>query len=80
MADWGAVAFLLAVLGRFVYTLNQFCREQYGMSYCVTDYWIYEFAKVRPSSGIVLGQHVAMTPVSCSETGCGLDKQGSCLP
>ncbi|GAX75339.1 hypothetical protein CEUSTIGMA_g2784.t1 [Chlamydomonas eustigma] len=34
------------VLGRFVYTLNQFCRDKYGMEYDVKDYWIYEYAKI----------------------------------
>lgn len=40
-----------AVLGRFVYTLNLFCKEQYSMEYGVSDYWIYEFAKVRSPKG-----------------------------
>lgn len=35
-----------AVLGRFVYALNIFCKETYGMDYDVSDYWVYEFAKV----------------------------------
>jgi len=35
-----------AVLGRFVYALNLFCKDRYGMDYAVEDYWIYEFAKV----------------------------------
>ncbi len=35
-----------AVLGRFVHTLNQFCKEHHAMEYDVKDYWIYEFAKV----------------------------------
>eukprot|EP00798_Chlamydomonas_sp_ICE-L_P024646 gene24646-10269_t len=34
------------VLGRFVYKLNQFCEEKYGMEYEVSDYWVYEYAKV----------------------------------
>jgi len=34
------------VLGRFVYALNVFCKEAYGMDYDVSDYWVYEFAKV----------------------------------
>ncbi|GIL50374.1 hypothetical protein Vafri_6587 [Volvox africanus] len=34
------------VLGRFVYALNKFCKDQYGMEYGVGDYWIYEFAKI----------------------------------
>lgn len=36
-----------AVLGRFVYALNGFCKVKYDMSYDVSDYWVYEFAKVR---------------------------------
>lgn len=39
---WAAAA----VLGRFVYALNVFCKEAYGMEYDVSDYWVYEFAKV----------------------------------
>ncbi|KAI8469855.1 MAG: hypothetical protein J3K34DRAFT_377511 [Monoraphidium minutum] len=35
------------VLGRFVFALNDFCKQQYGMSYDVADYWVYEFAKRR---------------------------------
>ncbi|EFJ48032.1 hypothetical protein VOLCADRAFT_91189 [Volvox carteri f. nagariensis] len=34
------------ILGRFVYALNQFCKDRYGMEYGVSDYWIYEFAKI----------------------------------
>lgn len=34
------------MLGRFVYALNVFCKEAYGMEYDVSDYWVYEFAKV----------------------------------
>lgn len=34
------------VLGRFVYSLNMFCKEKYQMEYQVGDYWIYEFAKI----------------------------------
>lgn len=34
------------VLGRFVYALNLFCKDRYGMDYSVGDYWIYEFAKI----------------------------------
>lgn len=35
-----------AVLGRFVHTLNAFCKEKYGMEHSVSDYWVYEFAKI----------------------------------
>lgn len=34
------------VLGRFVFALNKFCKENYGMDYQVEDYWVYEFAKI----------------------------------
>ncbi|GFR45912.1 hypothetical protein Agub_g7369 [Astrephomene gubernaculifera] len=34
------------VLGRFLFALNQFCKDRYGMEYGVSDYWIYEFAKI----------------------------------
>jgi hypothetical protein len=38
--------FAVAVLGRFVFALNEFCAKKYGMQHSVSDYWIYEFAKV----------------------------------
>ena len=34
-----------AVLGRFVHTLNLFCKDHYDMDYSIEDYWVYEFAK-----------------------------------
>ncbi|GAB4815867.1 hypothetical protein N2152v2_002913 [Parachlorella kessleri] len=34
------------VLGRFLHSLNQFCREAYGMDFDVRDYHVYDFAKV----------------------------------
>jgi hypothetical protein len=37
---------LFPVLGRFVHALNGFCRDEYGWEYDVSDYWIYEYAKV----------------------------------
>ena len=33
-------------MGRFVYSLNRFVLEKYDMKYKVSDYWIYEFAKI----------------------------------
>ncbi len=36
-----------AVLGRFLHSLNQFCHDEYDMRYSVSDYWVYDFAKVR---------------------------------
>lgn len=44
-----------AVLGRFVYALNLFCKDRYGMDYSVGDYWIYEFAKVGLGGGLRRG-------------------------
>jgi hypothetical protein len=41
---------LPAVLGRFVFALNVFCKEKYGLHHSVSDYWVYEFAKVREAS------------------------------
>lgn len=38
---------LCTVLGRFVFALNKYCKEEYGMDLAVTDYWVYEFAKAR---------------------------------
>lgn len=37
---------MFAVLGRFVHSLNNFCLEEYGLEYTVSDYHIYDFAKV----------------------------------
>lgn len=34
------------VLGRFLYTLNTFCREQHGLNFDVSDYHVYDFATV----------------------------------
>lgn len=34
------------VLGRFLHSLNKFCREEYGMQYDISDYWVYDFAKI----------------------------------
>lgn len=34
------------VLGQFVYSLNCFCKEEYSKDYSVSDYWVYEFAKI----------------------------------
>lgn len=34
------------VLGRFVYALNMYCKEAYGMDHKVEDFWVYEFAKI----------------------------------
>jgi len=34
------------VLGRFVFALNQFVLDKYGMQHQVSDYWVYEFAKI----------------------------------
>jgi 5'(3')-deoxyribonucleotidase len=36
----------LAVLGRFVHSLNKFCEEEYGITYEISDYFAYDFAKV----------------------------------
>lgn len=35
-----------AVLGRFLHSLNQFCLEEHGREYQVSDYFLYDFAKV----------------------------------
>ena len=37
--------FAPAVLGRFLHSLNKFCRDEYAMHYEVADYWAYDFAK-----------------------------------
>ncbi|PSC74997.1 NLI interacting factor-like phosphatase [Micractinium conductrix] len=34
------------VLGRFLHSLNKFCLEAYDMRYDVSDYWVYDFAKI----------------------------------
>jgi len=33
------------VLGRFVFALNEYCKDVHAMEYDVEDYWVYEFAK-----------------------------------
>lgn len=35
-----------AVLGRFIHSLNNFCLEEYGVQYDISDYHVYDFAKV----------------------------------
>ena len=35
-----------AVLGRFVHSLNEFFLDEYGLEYSVSDYNVYDFAKV----------------------------------
>lgn len=47
-----------AVLGRFLHSLNQFCAEAYGMSYDVSDYWAYDFAKAGAGCVCVWGVHL----------------------
>lgn len=37
----------LTVLGRFLHSLNKFCHEEYGLEFDISDYSVYEFAKVR---------------------------------
>lgn len=41
-----AHAGLRAVLGRFLHSLNKFCLDEYGLEYDVSDYHVYDFAKV----------------------------------
>lgn len=35
------------VLGRFLHKLNEFCKDEYGLDVDISDYHVYEFAKVR---------------------------------
>lgn len=35
------------VLGRFLHKLNGFCKDEYGLDVDISDYHVYEFAKVR---------------------------------
>lgn len=37
---------VVSVLGRFLWALNKHCLETYGMSYDISDYYIYDFATV----------------------------------
>ena len=57
---------LVAVLGRFLHSLNQFCREAYGMDFDVHDYHVYDFAKV---------SHIGVTAFSKAAT---TDALGAC--
>eukprot|EP00884_Botryococcus_braunii_P011992 jgi/Botrbrau1/20794/Bobra.0156s0024.1 len=34
------------VLGRFLHSLNKFCFEAYGLNHDISDYFVYEFAKI----------------------------------
>ena len=34
------------MLGRFLHSLNKFCKEEYGLHFDIPDYSVYEFAKV----------------------------------
>ena len=49
------IAIASTVLGRFVHALNGFVADAYGMRYGVDDYWVYEYAKVGPLDGLVVG-------------------------
>lgn len=51
------------MLGRFVHTLNLFCKDHYAMEYAVEDYWIYEFAKVSAISARVCDSAMQYTRV-----------------
>lgn len=35
-----------SVLGRFLHKLNGFCKDEYGLDVDISDYHVYEFAKV----------------------------------
>jgi len=52
-----------AVLGRFLHSLNQFCREAYGMDFNVCDYHVYDFAKVGHALVAALQQRHPVAPV-----------------
>ena len=39
--------FKKTVLGRFLHKLNGFCKDEYGLDVDISDYHVYEFAKVR---------------------------------
>ena len=51
-----------AVLGRFLFALNHFCKERYAMEDDVPDYSVYEFAKA--SSSLQSETTRALGPVS----------------
>jgi hypothetical protein len=51
----------LAVLGRFLHSLNAFCSEAYELQYDVADYWVYDFAKVCNPGHNKLRPHCAQT-------------------
>lgn len=34
------------VLGRFLYTLNQFCQEEYGIHHEISEFFIYEYKQI----------------------------------
>jgi hypothetical protein len=35
-----------AVLGRFLYSLNQFCQEEYGIHHEISEFFIYEYKQI----------------------------------
>jgi hypothetical protein len=41
-----------AVLGRFLFSLNDYYHKRFGKKYDVNDFHVYEFAKVRPPGGL----------------------------
>lgn len=53
------------MLGRFLHSLNQFCHEAYDMRYSVSDYWVYDFAKVGQGRCILLD--ALTTQSTCDE-------------
>ena len=63
------------MLGRFVYALNQYCKDVHAMDYSVDDYWVYEFAKVRLCR-VFLAQRAAASALQS----CGMCSRTQLLP
>ena len=43
----GRLACVVAVLGRFLHSLNKYCLEEFNVQYNIEDYKQYDFASVR---------------------------------
>ena len=57
----------MAVLGRFLHSLNQFAFEEFGLNFDLSDYKEYNFAKVSAQRG-VSAQFITNHPVAAGDT------------
>lgn len=57
-----------AVLGRFLWALNEFCREEYGMDHSISEFSVYEFAKVPSQGASAVMQSFLLSAHSCVQS------------